>query len=213
VASTAVAVTPPTAVVGRPPLTFGGKPEVFYYGAEFCAFCAADRWALLVSLSRFGTFSGLGLVHSSELDAPAGIDTFTLRTANYSSRYVALEPVEHRTDYNPTGAGFTLLEQPTPVEQLLLSTFHVNGYPFIDFGNRVVATGVSYSPTFLSGLSWSQIAGLLRQPGEPVAEAVDTLSNYFSAAICDATADRPAAVCSSRGVVEAARVMGLAPGH
>src|SRR5256885_14415418 len=36
-----------------------GKPEGFYYGAEFCPYCAAQRWPLVIALSRFGTFAGL----------------------------------------------------------------------------------------------------------------------------------------------------------
>src|SRR5712692_8559609 len=46
-------------------LTGNGKPEVVYVGAEYCPFCAAERWALSVALSRFGSFSGLHLIHSS----------------------------------------------------------------------------------------------------------------------------------------------------
>ncbi len=34
-----------------------GKPEVLFVGAEFCPFCAAERWPLIVALSRFGHFS------------------------------------------------------------------------------------------------------------------------------------------------------------
>jgi len=211
--STAITVTPPSAVSGKPPLTFAGRAGVFYYGAEFCAYCAADRWALLASLSRFGTFADLGLIRSTTAAAPPGIESFTLRTVDYTSRYVALGAVEHLTDYNPTGAGFTQLEEPTPAEQLLLSAFHVESYPFIDFGNRFVTSGVSYSPTFLSGLTWTQIGSMLHEPAQPVTRAIVALSNYFSAATCDATAGRPASVCASRGVEDAARAMGLAPGR
>ncbi len=49
---------------GTPALTSGGKPEVFYTGAEYCPYCAAQRWPLIVALSRFGTFSGLSTAFS-----------------------------------------------------------------------------------------------------------------------------------------------------
>src|SRR5215831_9668816 len=39
------------------PLTSNGKPEMLYIGAEFCPYCAAERWAMAVALSRFGTFT------------------------------------------------------------------------------------------------------------------------------------------------------------
>ena len=45
-----------TPVTGAKPLTANGKPEVLYVGAEYCPFCATERWAMTVALSRFGTF-------------------------------------------------------------------------------------------------------------------------------------------------------------
>ena len=48
-------VSPLTATTGQPALTSGGKPEILYVGAEYCPYCAAERWAMVVALSRFGT--------------------------------------------------------------------------------------------------------------------------------------------------------------
>src|SRR5262245_25312691 len=45
-----------------------GKPEVFYMGAEYCPFCAAQRWPTIIALSRFGTFSNLRTTTSSATD-------------------------------------------------------------------------------------------------------------------------------------------------
>ncbi|HSR26568.1 MAG TPA: DUF929 family protein, partial [Candidatus Eisenbacteria bacterium] len=42
-----------------------GRPEVLYVGAEYCPYCAAERWPLIVALSRFGTFSGVRAAASS----------------------------------------------------------------------------------------------------------------------------------------------------
>src|SRR5581483_1419549 len=38
-----------------------GRPEVLYIGAEYCPYCASERWSLIAALSRFGSFSGLEL--------------------------------------------------------------------------------------------------------------------------------------------------------
>src|SRR5579859_7641099 len=60
------AVTAPKAASGsNPALTANGKPEVLYVGAEYCPYCAAERWSMLVSLSRFGTFSGVTAIRSA----------------------------------------------------------------------------------------------------------------------------------------------------
>ena len=39
-------------------------PEILYMGAEYCPYCAAQRWSTIIALSRFGKFSGLGNMSS-----------------------------------------------------------------------------------------------------------------------------------------------------
>ena len=58
-------ITPPQSISGQSELygtnASGQKvPEILYMGAEYCPYCAAQRWATIVALSRFGTWSGLG---------------------------------------------------------------------------------------------------------------------------------------------------------
>ena len=48
--------TVPAKISGGSALTSGGKPEMLYIGAEYCPYCAAERWGMVVALSRFGTF-------------------------------------------------------------------------------------------------------------------------------------------------------------
>ncbi len=35
--------------MGQPALTSGGKPQIVYMGAEYCPYCAAERWAMVVA--------------------------------------------------------------------------------------------------------------------------------------------------------------------
>ena len=65
------AVTAKPTTISGSALTANGKPEVLYMGAEYCPYCAAERWAMIVALSRFGTFSGLATVHSAAANGPA----------------------------------------------------------------------------------------------------------------------------------------------
>jgi len=58
VTSTVVPVTPPQQIKNQPPLTgtsSSGKtlPLVLYVGAEYCPYCAAQRWSTIIALSRF----------------------------------------------------------------------------------------------------------------------------------------------------------------
>ena len=65
-----------------------------YIGGEFCPFCAAERWALTAALSRFGTFTGLGLIHSSPTDVYPSTPTLSFYKSGYTSKYVTFTPVE-----------------------------------------------------------------------------------------------------------------------
>ena len=74
-----------------------------------------------------------------------------------------------------------------------------DSYPFIDFGNRVLA-GVTYNPLVLQGLTWSQIAAGLHKPSSAVAQGVDGSANFFTAAICSITSNQPVSVCNAAPV-------------
>ena len=86
-------------VSGTPLSGPDGHPEVFYLGAEYCPYCAAERWPMIVALSRFGTFSGLKTTSSSSTDIYPNTPTFTFHGATYTSQYVDFVSVE-TTDRN-----------------------------------------------------------------------------------------------------------------
>ena len=77
---------------------------VTYIGAEYCPFCAAERWALTVALSRFGTFSGLAGTHSSSTDVYPDTQTLSFYGSHYTSPYLDFQPVEETTN-QPVGGG------------------------------------------------------------------------------------------------------------
>jgi hypothetical protein len=179
-------------------LTGSGKPEMLYIGAEFCPFCAAMRWSMAVALSRFGTFGPFTGIHSSSTDTDPNTATLTFRHQKYTSKYLTFRPVENETVTR------TLLQKPTKAEQALWvkydSTSQGVGYPFIDFGNKVIITGPLYDPGVLKGLTWSQIASQLKDPNSAVAKNVNGAANYVTAAICKMTNNTPSAVCGAASV-------------
>jgi len=61
-------IATPVPVAG-PPLTAHGKPEVFYVATEYCPYCATQSWAMIVALSRFGTFTGLRTIRSAHFSS------------------------------------------------------------------------------------------------------------------------------------------------
>ena len=89
--------SPPSAISGTP-LTAGGKPEMLYIGAEYCPYCAFERWGMIVALSRFGSFSGLSTVHSSSTDQFPNTPTWTFYKSSYTSKYLTFTTVEQTTN-------------------------------------------------------------------------------------------------------------------
>jgi hypothetical protein len=196
----------PTTISGTT-LTENGKPEMFYMGAEYCPYCAAERWAMIVALSRFGTFTGLATVHSAvrngagQAEPDPNTPTWTFVHATYSSPYLAFTPDEIQTNIpDPSTGTYTDLQKPTAAQQALVTKYDGSNQaiPFIDFGNHYVISGVSYNPGVLDGLSWSTIATDLSNPSSAVAKAVLGTANYITAAICKGlTNNQPASACTS----------------
>jgi len=195
----------PTTISGTP-LIANGKPEMLYMGAEYCPYCAAERWAMIVALSRFGTFSGLATVHSAARDGAGQAEpypntpTWTFVHATYSSPYLTFTPVELETNIpDPSTGLYTTLETPTAAQDALITKYggSSGAIPFIDFGNKYVLSGASYYPTGFASLGWSQVAADLHNPNSAVAKEVLGTANYITAAICQMTGNQPASACTA----------------
>lgn len=182
-------------ITGTPLKGPSGKLEVFYYGAEFCPYCAAQRWPLIIAMSRFGTFSGLQTTTSSSTDVYPNTPTFTFRNATYTSQYIDFRSVE------TTDRDRNQLQTPTAAEQQLVSQYDPGGtIPFIDVANRYAMTGAMYTPDTLGGMSLRAVADALKDPSSTQARAIIGSANLTTAAICKANADQPGTVCSSSAI-------------
>jgi hypothetical protein len=189
----------------------GARPVIFFYGAEFAPYAAAERWPLVVALSRFGTFKALGLMQSANSVAFSDTASFTFWHVHYSSVWVDLQTVERYSSLNPTGAGYMSLQKPTPRQAASVAVYDTSTstFPLLDIANHYVLVGSSYSPSVLGGLSQAQIAADLAFPTSPVTQTVMASANEITAAICTVTGQRPATVCSARGVTLADAKMGI----
>lgn len=192
------------AAPGSPSLLTGptGKPEVFYYGAEFCPYCAAERWGIVVALSRFGTFHTLRETTSSGTDVYSNTPTFTFYQSSYSSSYLDFVPLENEDRQQ------NVMQTPTADEQQILTRYNVSGYPFMDIGDRYLVTVPSYDPGVLrtnpkdpnsQPLSQQDIAGQL-STGNKLSKNVLGTANYLTAAICSITRNQPSNVCSDPSI-------------
>jgi hypothetical protein len=218
-------LTAPTVVVGPAPLTVGGRPEVLFVGAEFCPFCAAERWSLVVALARFGTFTELHDSASAAQTVFPNTPTFTFDGVGYSSRYVTLTGVELYSGTTGPDGTFTRLARLSSGQAALLARYAPRGgaepagtAPFVDVAGRLVAVTSGFSPALLAGQSQAQIAGEVAKPTPPgsggttvppTGQAVIAVANQLSAGICAATNQLPSAVCRSKGVRTADASLGL----
>ena len=202
------------ASITAPALTESGKPKVLYIGAEFCPFCAAERWPVAVALSRFGTFGNLGTTHSAGDDVYPNTPTLSFHGATYTSQYLAFTGVETTTNEKVDGQ-YAPLDTPSAADEQTFETYNQPPYvksggsiPFIDLGGKYVSSGATYSPEILAGKTQAEIATALKDPSSPIARAVDASANLYTAALCQVTGNQPGNVCTSAAVTAAAGKLG-----
>lgn len=194
-----------------PPAPITGKVQFLYVGAEYCPYCAAARWPMIVALSRFGTFSNLHLMRSISTDRYPNTPTFTFYGASYKSPYVNFQPVETAKDQFKNGAPVPL-QQMSPAVLALVQKFDAAPYvpgstsgdiPFVLIGHRYLFAGAPYLPSTIDGQTWPQISGQLAKGTTAAAKAIITNANELTAAICSLDGGQPANVCGSLGVSSA----------
>ncbi len=169
----------------------------------YCPYCAAQNWALIVALSRFGSFSGLSTVRTHHYDNTPPIDGWMFYGSSFTSKYLTFVPVE--TDSNTLVSAransadkksYRPLQRLTSAQQAVFSKYDATrAVPFLDFANKAVVTGSDLDPSAIAGKTWSQIASTLRDPGNSTAEAILSAANLLTAQICYLTENRPAAAC------------------
>ena len=199
--------TLPVAITADP-LTADGKPRIVYVGAEYCPFCAAERWSLVAALARFGTFSGLGQTASTPKDVFPNTPTLSFHGSTYTSQYLSF------TGYETEDTNGKPLDTLPSDDEALVRKYNAPPYvgtdstagsiPFVYLFGTHVSQGASYSPDILKGMSHAEVAQAMQDPSTEVAKNVDGMANVFSAIICQATNGQPADVCSSSGVQAAA---------
>jgi len=181
--------------IDAPDLKADGKPLVLYVGAEYCPYCAAERWGMVQALSRFGTFTGLTFTHSTPNDVFPNTPTLTFHGSTYTSSLISFQGVETQTNDG------TALDTPTADQQALLTAYNPKGsIPWINFGGQYVISGASYSPGTLAGKSAEEVTAVLSDPGSAITKGIVGTANMMTATICILTGDQPGSVCSEPAV-------------
>jgi hypothetical protein len=207
-------IVAPAHIKNQTALVEKAKPEVLYVGAEFCPYCAAERWSLAIALLRFGTFRGLGTIASSSTDIYPSTATLDFYGSAFTSSYLAFSAVEvANVQDQPL---MSLSKTQNALVEKYDSPKYVPGLtsngsiPFIDFGNRFIQVGSSYSPALLAGMKAKKIAGNLNDHNNSVTQSIVATANQLTADICVITKEKPGKVCLSPGVESADSKQGLA---
>lgn len=186
-----------TAVKNTPVLKGpNGKPEIFYMGGEYCPICAAQRWAIVTALSRFGSFSPLTPILSAESQVP----TFSFYKSSYHSDYIDFESKEVADNNSPN---YKQLEALSPDDQKIVNQYarppyiQQSGIPFMSIGNQYISVGSYYSGSVLTGKSYQDIATAVNDPNSDISRGIVGGANMLTAAICKATNNQPANVCTA----------------
>jgi hypothetical protein len=181
------------------PLLDGGRPLVFFMGAEWCPFCASERWALVEATSRFGKWSGLGELRSrSGQDFFPSLSTYDLTRATYTSDLISLRHKELATvDGEP-------LQKLGSFEERLVDEDDERGsIPFLfasgPSGRYTVELG--FSPGLLTGQSFASLReGVAAAAPTPAVEAIGGQADAITALICKLDGGQPASVCAKGSI-------------
>jgi hypothetical protein len=174
------------------PITSGSSPIVLYIGAEYCPYCASQRWPLILALMRFGNFSGLSYMESSSTDVYANTATFSFRDVAYKSNYFVFEHYEYQ---DRTGSPL----QTVPDNYTATWNQYGGGIPFIDLANKLVISGASFLPTHMVGLNWTQIAAQIGS-GTALGVQIKQVANTFTSALCSVDGAQPPSVCTNPSI-------------
>ena len=183
---------------------------VSYVGAEYCPYCAIQRWALLVALSKFGWFTSLdNQVLSSSTDAYPGLASWSFIGAKYTSAYFTFDPTELTSSTPSAGGGYQPLEKMSAAQRRAFNKYDPQAeLPFVDMGNHYVTLGASASPSVLDGLTLGNIGGDLSNAKSSVAQAIDGTANYMIAALCTMLQAKTPPICSALVIHAASKALG-----
>jgi len=160
--------------------TKSGKPLVFFLGAGFCPFCAAERWSVAEALKNFGSWQRLPEDYSAERDEKyLNLPTLNLATALYSSEFIEFLSIETADrNFNPIENAnddpYGLIENHNP-DQIV---------PFTLVDGQFMQAGTGYSPKLLEGLNHMKVREQILDPQSALGSSIKTEANFITALIC-----------------------------
>lgn len=173
-----------------------GKVFVFFMGAEYCPYCAAERWAIVRALSKYGQWSGLKQTMSAARDEPfLNLPTYDLTEATYSSPHVEFVSREIKDrEFKP-------LQKLLKAEERVLRQYNPNKtIPFLLIGGRFMQLEAGFTPKTFIGHTFRQTETELKKIESEIRKTIDDEANIISALMC--VSGLPPEICKESGVSE-----------
>jgi len=173
-----------------------GKSLVFFMGAGFCPYCAAERWAISGALSRFGTWSGLSDDASAGHDEKyLNVPTVSFVKAKYHSEsveFVARETADR--NFEPLDelkqSDYEILDMYNP-DQII---------PFLLIDGQYAQVGSGYSPELIQGLKHATVRSEIENLHSSIGKAINGEIDNITALICKSLKNNKTADCQEANI-------------
>lgn len=157
-----------------------GKSLVYFMGAGFCPFCAAERWAIVKALECFGEWNGLVTDKSAGHDEKyLNVPTFNLARAKYSGNsieFVCKETADHN---------FEPLQELDDSDYEILDMFNPDQMiPFLLIDGQYMQVGAGFSPDLIQNMSHDQVQAELDRPDSAIGKAIRAEMDNITALVC-----------------------------
>jgi hypothetical protein len=182
--------------VSEEPITRNGKLFVFFMGAEYCPFSAAERWSIVRGLQKFGQWDGLKQTMSAARDEPfLNLPTYDFTGATYSSSQIEFVARELKDrEFKP-------LQKLQKTEERLVRKFNPKKeIPFLLVGGRFMQLGAGFTPKIFIGHTFRQTETELKKAESEIRKTIDAEGNIIAALLC--VSGLPPELCKETGVAE-----------
>src|SRR5208283_5829943 len=166
--------------VSKDTMRRGGKLFVFFMGAEYCPYCAAERWAIVRSLQKFGQWDGLKQTISAARDEPfLNLPTYDFTKATYTSPHIEFVARETKDrEFKP-------LQKLLKTEEKTVRKFNSKKQiPFLLIGGRFMQIGAGFTPKIFIGHTFRQTETEMKKVESEIRKTIDDEANIISALLC-----------------------------
>lgn len=173
-----------------------GKLFVFFMGAEYSPYCAAERWAIVRALQKFGQWSGLNQTMSAARDEQfLNLPTYDFTEATYTSTHVEFVSRETKDrEFKP-------LQKLLKTEEKLVHKYNPKKeIPFLLIGGRFMQIGSGFTPKIFIGHTFRQTETELKKTESEIRKIIDEEASYIAALLC--AAGLPPELCKETGLAE-----------